>query len=147
MYMHAHSNLFIHVATVVNFCRHSNSKVRKTTSKFICASVENYGPSKLMHAHKDLLERTLVAVVQLTKDSVPEARYYARCCLNQLWPLPEFDPAVNRLLSDQMRRRAKEAVDNLKAKVWSLLLIIYTIMIVLFPGTCVCTGSSDMCTL
>lgn len=113
--MHAHSELFI--ATVVNFCRHSNSKVRKTTSKFICASVENYGPSKLMHAHKDLLERTLVAVVQLAKDSVPEARYYARCCLNQLWPLPEFDPAVNRLLSDQMRRRAKEAVDNLKAKV------------------------------
>ena len=100
--------------------RHSNSKVRKTTSKFICSAVENYGPSKLMHAHKDLLERTLVAVVQLTKDSIPEARYYARCCLNQLWPLPEFETAVNRLLSDQMRRRAKEAVDMLKAKVSEL---------------------------
>lgn len=70
-----------------------------------------------MHAQKDLLERTLIAVVQLAGDSVPEARYYARCCLNQLWPLPEFEAAINRLLSNQMRRRAKEAVDNLKAKV------------------------------
>ena len=97
--------------------RHSNGKVRKTTAKYICASFENYGPSRLMHASKDLLERTLVAVVQLAGDSVPEARYYARCCLNQLWPLPEFDSTVSRLLSDQMRRRAKEAVDNLKTKV------------------------------
>ena len=98
-------------------CRHSNGKVRKTTAKFICTSVENYGHSKLMHANKDLLERTLVAVVQLAGDSVPETRYYARCCLNQLWPLPEFDSAVSRLLSDQMKRRAKEAVDILKTKV------------------------------
>ena len=73
-----------------------------------------------MHANKDLLEKTLIAVVQLAGDNVPEARYYARCCLNKLWPLPEFETAVNRLLSDQMRRRAKVAVDNLKAKVrWS----------------------------
>ena len=100
-----------------SYHRHSNTKVRKTTAKFICASVENYGHSKLMHANKDLLERTLVAVVQLAGDSVPEARYYARCCLNQLWPLPEFDSTVSRLLSDQMRRRAKEAVDILKTKV------------------------------
>ena len=91
--------------------------MRKTTSKFIYASVENYGPLKLMHTHKDLLEKTLIAVVQLAKDSLPEARYYARCCLNQLWPLPEFEGAVNRLLSDQMKRRTKEAVDVLKAKV------------------------------
>ena len=91
--------------------------MRKTTAKFICTSVENYSPTRLMHAHKDLLEKTLVAVVQLAGDSVPEARYYARCCLNQLWPLPEFDGAVNRLLSDQMKRRAKEAVDTIKAKV------------------------------
>lgn len=72
-----------------------------------------------MHAHKDLLEKTLVAVIQLAGDSVPEARYYARCCLSQLWPLPAFETTVNKLLSDQMKRRAKEAVENLKAKVYS----------------------------
>ena len=99
------------------FFSHSNGKVRKTTSKFIGASVENYGPSRLMHANKDLLEKTLTAVVQLASDSLPEARYYARCCLNQLWPLPEFDGTVNRLLSAQLQGRAKKAVDILKAKV------------------------------
>ena len=91
--------------------------MRKTTAKFICASVESYGHSRLMHAHKDLLEKSLIAVVQLATDSLPEARYYARCCLNQLWPLPEFDGAVKRLLSDQMKRKAKEAVDTVKSKV------------------------------
>lgn len=83
-----------------------------------------------MHASKDLLEKTLVAVIQLAGDSLPEARYYARCCLNQLWPLPEFDSAVSRL-SDQMRRRAKESVDNLKTKVE-------------FSCVCVCGGGGGV---
>lgn len=79
--------------------------------------VENYDPSKFLHSSKDLLERTLPAIIQLTKDSSPDARYYARRALNVLWPEPDFMQVAGRVLKNNQLSEAKEAVEIIKMKV------------------------------
>lgn len=79
--------------------------------------VESQGSSKFLHSHKDVVERTLPAIVQLATDSSPEARYYGKRCLNQLWPLADFDKISSRVLSNSLLVRAKELVETLRSKV------------------------------
>lgn len=87
------------------------------TSKYICMTIEVYEPSKFLHSSKDLLEKTLPAIVQLTKDHSPDARYYARKCLNLLWPEPDYNQVATRVLKNHLLTEAREAVETLKIKV------------------------------
>ena len=99
------------------FFSHRNAQVRKMTSKFVCVVVEGYEPSRFLHSNKDLLDRALPAIVQLSKDSSQEARYYARKCLNALWPEPDFNQVASRVLRNNLYTQAKEVVEVLKMKV------------------------------
>ena len=87
------------------------------TSKFICGVMENYDPAKFLHSSKDLLEKVLPVIIQLTKDSSPDARYYARRSLNVLWPEPDFLQVASRVLKNNLFADAKEAVETIKMKV------------------------------
>lgn len=97
--------------------RHRNSQVRKMTSKYICAVVENYDPTKFLHSSKDLLDKALPAIIQLIKDGSPDARYYARRSLNVLWPEPDFFQVAAKVLRSNLLSDIKEAVETLKMKV------------------------------
>lgn len=99
------------------FCSHRNAQVRKMTSKFVCVVVEGYEPSRFLHSNKDLLDRALPAIVQLSKDSSQETRYYARKCLNALWPEPDFNQVASRVLKSNLYTQAKEVVEILRMKV------------------------------
>lgn len=44
-------------------------------SHLLCVAVEHCGPERLLHSSREVLERTLTAVVQLVGDSAPEARW------------------------------------------------------------------------
>lgn len=96
---------------------HRNTQVRKMTSKFICLVVEGFEPSKFLHSSKDMLEKSLPAIVQLTKDSSPDSRYYARRALSVLWPEPDFYQVANKVLKSNTFTEAKEAIETLKVKV------------------------------
>ena len=87
------------------------------TSKFISAVIQTYDPSKFLHSSKDLLERTLPAVIQLTKDSSPDVRYYARKCLSMLWPEPDFYQVAGRVLKNSQYTEVRETIETLKVKV------------------------------
>lgn len=87
------------------------------TSKFVCTVVEGYEPSRFLHSSKDLVDKALPAIVQLSKDSSPDARYYARRCLNVLWPEPDFYQVASRVLKNNLFSEAKEVVETLKMKV------------------------------
>ncbi len=75
------------------------------------------GSSKFLHSSKDLLDRTLPAIVQLATDNSADARYFGKRCLHQLWPLADFERIAGRILPASLFTRAKEVVDNLRAKV------------------------------
>lgn len=79
--------------------------------------VEGYDPSRFLHSSKDLLDKVLPAIVQLAKDGSPDARYYARRCLNSLWPEPDFHQVASRVLKSGLFAEAKEVIDTLKLKV------------------------------
>lgn len=79
--------------------------------------VEGYEPSRFLHSSRDVLDRALPAIVQLSKDNSPDARYYARRCLNALWPEPDFLQVSSRVLKNNMFAEAKEVVEALKMKV------------------------------
>lgn len=79
--------------------------------------VEGYEPSRFLHSSRDVLERVLPAIVQLSKDNSPDARYYARRCLNTLWPEPDFFQVAGRVLKNNWFVEAKELVEALKMKV------------------------------
>lgn len=87
------------------------------TSKFVCVVVEGYEPSRFLHSNKDLLDRALPAIVQFCKDSSQEPRYYARKCLNALWPEPDFSQVASRVLKNNLYAQCKEVVDVLRMKV------------------------------
>ena len=87
------------------------------TSKYICAVVENYDPTKFLHSSKDLLDKALPAIIQLIKDGSPDARYYARRSLNVLWPEPDFFQVAAKVLRSNLLSDIKEAVETLKMKV------------------------------
>ena len=97
--------------------RHRNYQVRKTMSKFMYASVECYGPSKFLHASRDILEKALPAIVQLISDNSQEVRYHGKKCLNLLWPLPDFEKIASRALNDQQFTKARDTIEHLKVKV------------------------------
>ena len=92
------------------------------TSKFICLAIEIYTPSKFLHSNKDFLEKVFPAIIRLTKDNSPDARYYARTCLNMLWPEPNYKRTATRVLKDHLYTDAKEAVETLMSKVWNKIL-------------------------
>ena len=91
--------------------------MRRMTSKFVCVIVEAYEPSRFLHTSKDVLDRALPAIVQLAKDNSPDARYYARKCLNALWPEPDFLQVASRVLKNNLLAEAKDVVETLKMKV------------------------------
>jgi len=64
-----------------------------------------------------MVDRALPAIVQLSKDSSQVARYYARRCLNALWPEPDFFQVAGRVLKNNLFTEAKEVVEALKMKV------------------------------
>ena len=49
--------------------------VKRSMSCFISASLERFGAGKFLHCSKDVLDKVLPALVQLTTDPSPEARY------------------------------------------------------------------------
>ena len=76
--------LFGHVCVCVCVCicyttlgphRHRNTQVRRAASQFLCLAVEHAGPDQLVHASKDILERTLVATLQFIGDAAAEPRW------------------------------------------------------------------------
>lgn len=94
---------------------HRNIAVRSMASQLICQCVEKCGPVKVLHASRDVLEKTLSTVVQLVWDAAPEPRYYARVCLSLLSSHPEFE-SCSKCLSEQKQSKLHEALDYLKAK-------------------------------
>ncbi len=100
---------------------HRNIQVRKTTAKHICLILESQGPSKFLHSStKDLIDRTLPAIVQLATDNAVEVRYFGKRCLHQLWPLADFERISSRVLTASLLTRSKEVVESLRAKVREL---------------------------
>ena len=87
------------------------------TSKFLCTVVEGFEPSRFLHSGKDVLDKALPAIVQLARDSSQDARYYARRCLNGLWPEPDFLQVAERVLKGKLFTEAKDVVEALKMKV------------------------------
>ena len=49
--------------------------VKRSMSCFISVSLEKLGAGKFLHSSKDVLDKVLPALVQLTTDPSPEARY------------------------------------------------------------------------
>ena len=48
----------------------------------MCASVERYGPGRLLsHGSRDVVERTLTAIVQLVGDANPDCRCVCVCVM------------------------------------------------------------------
>ena len=114
---HTHTHTILLLAASLLPYSHRNTQVRKTTSKHICVILEMQGPTKFLHSPKDLLDRTLPAIVQFASDSSAEPRYYGKRCLHQLWPLSDFERISTRTLSAPLLSRAKEIVESLRTKV------------------------------
>ena len=53
---------------------HRNVNIRKLAAQFFCTSLELYGPAKLLHSPRDLVEKSLNTVAQLVSDATPEPR-------------------------------------------------------------------------
>ena len=54
---------------------HRSVAVKRSMSCFISSSLERFGAGKFLHCSKDVLDKVLPALVQLTTDPSPEARY------------------------------------------------------------------------
>ena len=48
--------------------------MRRTAAQFLSQTVEQYGPAQLLHAPKDLLERTLIATLNCVTDAAVDPR-------------------------------------------------------------------------
>jgi len=83
----------------------------------VCAAIEFHNPSKYLHCTKDVLEKSLPALIQFTKDSSPDCRYYGRKSLSMLWPEPDYYQVAGRVLKNDLYTEAKEIVETLKIKV------------------------------
>ena len=59
----------------VLFFSHRSVAVKRSMSCFISASLERFGAGKFLHCSKDVLDKVLPALIQLTTDPSPEARY------------------------------------------------------------------------
>ena len=94
---------------------HRSIAVRSMAIQLICRCVERCGPSKVLHASKDVVEKLLTIIVQLVWDAAQEPRYHARVCLTLLSSLPEYESCA-KLLSEQRQIKLREALDYLKAK-------------------------------
>jgi len=53
---------------------HRSVTVKRSMSCFISVSLEKLGAGKFLHSSKDVLDKVLPALVQLTTDPSPEAR-------------------------------------------------------------------------
>ena len=60
---------------VVLLFSHRSVAVKRSMSCFISSSLEKFGAGKFLHSSKDVLDKVLPALVQLTTDPSPEARY------------------------------------------------------------------------
>ena len=63
------------ILCVFVFCSHRSVAVKRSMSCFISVSLERFGAGKFLHCSKDVLDKVLPALVQLTTDPSPEARY------------------------------------------------------------------------
>lgn len=109
--------LLKHLNFQCSYCSHRNTQIRKLAAKYICVAIEVHEPSRFLRSNKDVLEKALPAIVQFTKDSSPDCRYYGRKCLNMLWPEPDYNHVTNRVLKNDLYTVAREAVETLKLKV------------------------------
>ena len=54
---------------------HRNAQIRRTAAQFLSQIVEQYGPAQLLHASRDLLEKTLIAILGFIGDAAADPRY------------------------------------------------------------------------
>ncbi len=103
---------------MISFYRSNrNIQIRKLTAKYVCMAIELHEPSKYLHLGRDVLERSLPAIIHFTKDSSPDCRYYGRKCLSMLWPEPEYNQVASKVFKNDLYSEAKEIVETLKIKV------------------------------
>lgn len=98
----------------------ANTTVRRNVSMLVCAAVEHCTPSRFLRSHRDILEKTMMAVAQLLSDADPGARYFARKTLYQFLSLPEFEQQAVRVLSTSHQMKVQGVMDTLRTKVSTL---------------------------
>lgn len=54
---------------------HRNAQVRRTAAQFLSQTVEVCGAGQLLHASRDLLEKTLTATLSFVSDAAADPRY------------------------------------------------------------------------
>ncbi len=85
-------------------------------AKFICGVIESFEPSKFLHSSRDVVDKALSTVIQLCKDSSPDARYYARRSLSKLVDEPDFQQVVSRL-KGTLVADSKDVIETLRTRV------------------------------
>ena len=54
---------------------HRNVQARRMAAQFLGQTVERYGPAQLLHASRDLVEKTLTATLHFIGDAAAGPRY------------------------------------------------------------------------